>query len=63
MKIKEFGSLTKDLKINTEDILRSVQEEASITTSGKLLSIDQLNKIAKTVNDETGDGLMLYFGS
>lgn len=63
MKIEEFGSLTKDLKINTEDILRSVHEEASITTSGKLLTIDQLNKIAKTVIDETGDGLMLYFGS
>lgn len=28
LKIEEFGSLTKDLKINTEDILRSVHEES-----------------------------------
>jgi len=55
--------LTKDLKINTEDVIRSVHEEASISTDGKPLTIEKINKIAKAVLGETSDGLMLYFGA
>jgi hypothetical protein len=41
-----------------------VHEEAQIDTSGgKLLSIENINKVAKTIMRETGDGLMLYFGA
>jgi hypothetical protein len=63
LKMDEFGKLTKDLKINTEDVIRSVHEEASISTDGKPLSIEKINKIAKAVMAETSDGLMLYFGA
>ena len=53
-----------DISVNTEEILRSVHEEAQSNTSGgKLLSIENLNKIAKSIMQETGDGLMLYFGA
>jgi hypothetical protein len=41
-----------------------MHEEAQLDTSGgKLLSIENLNKIAKSIMQETGDGLMLYFGA
>ena len=62
LKITEFGSLVAGLNPKTEDILRSVREEASVAPNGKLLSISEINKVAKTIMDETSDGLMLYYG-
>jgi hypothetical protein len=46
LKITEFGSLIAGLNPNTEDILRSVREEASVAPNGKLLSINEINKVA-----------------
>jgi hypothetical protein len=62
LNISDFGTLTAGLNLKTEEILRSLRDEASFSPKAKLLSIDEINKVSKTIMDETSDGLMLYFG-
>ena len=46
LKITEFGTLISDLKLNSEDNLRSLREESNVSPKEKLLSLEEINKIA-----------------
>ncbi len=51
--------LKKDVEIG--DMIRQVRGEVQIGTSG-LISVKEINQVSEMIKDETGFGLMLYYG-
>jgi hypothetical protein len=69
--MKEEGKMTWEVSneslkavkdFDPESILNEVRDNQSVNVSG-LLSVPEMNKIAKSIMEDTDFGLMLYYGS